>query len=306
LPADKKLRLGELSLRAGQRVRGRAGRRPLISISGAGLKVECEDICFEGIDFVRESSPPGRDKPNHEQAMITVAAQASRFRGCSFSCAHATEPVAIEWIGAADALPGSQGALTFSDCVFQGTAAIVDCRGTTGLSVDLTNALCVASGPIVRLHRCPSPGETFAISLDHTTTRGDSRLIECRYGRLESEPGQIVISVADSALVTNPGGALLLFCGPHRPDALARAISWNGQGSLITRDAVVALWRSRADKELALGEDKIEIGGLVRSEVEFAGTADGRPAASRITRWQAPLRSAEPPGAATDALFLPQ
>ena len=40
------------------------------------------------------------------------------------------------------------------------------------------------------------------------------------------------------------------------------------------------------------------------SEVEFAGSVENGPHASRITRWQVPLRSADPPGIGRHGLFL--
>jgi hypothetical protein len=112
--------------------------------------------------------------------------------------------------------------------------------------------------------------------------------------------------VADSALVTNPGGGLIVLAGPARPDPLLKAIAWGGQGSLVTPETNLALWRSRPNRQQPLGEDELEVDGLVRSEVVFEGSADGPLSASRITDWQAPLQSAEPPGANVNSLFLPR
>jgi hypothetical protein len=55
-----------------------------------------------------------------------------------------------------------------------------------------------------------------------------------------------------------------------------------------------------------LPEEDLEVGGLVRSSVEFAGAAEGPPSESRIVRWQAPLRSIDPPGATAAGLVLPR
>jgi hypothetical protein len=68
----------------------------------------------------------------------------------------------------------------------------------------------------------------------------------------------------------------------------------------------MALWRSGPRRQQNLPDDELEIAGLVRSEVEFAGGAEGPPSASRVIRWQVPLRSADPPGANANSLFLPQ
>jgi hypothetical protein len=98
----------------------------------------------------------------------------------------------------------------------------------------------------------------------------------------------------------------LIFSATQRPDALLAAIRWDGEGSLVTPHTAVALWRSGAKKQQVLPEDALDVAGLVRSEVEFAGQAEGPPSASRVTRWQVPLRSADPPGANPNTLSLPR
>ena len=128
--------------------------------------------------------------------------------------------------------------------------------------------------------------------------------MECRYGRLGDECGPIAISAAECVLDCNPLGGLLVFAGSQQPEALLRATHWDGEGSLVTPRTAMAQWRRGARRPEALGEEDLEVAGLVRGEVEFAGRAEGPPSASRVVRWQAPLRSANPPGANPDALFL--
>ncbi len=144
-----------------------------------------------------------------------------------------------------------------------------------------------------------------ALSLQHVTTRGDCAVLECRYREIEGELGAVVVAVTDSALVTNPHGTLIILAGPQRPEPLLRAISWSGQGSLVTDDTSVAAWRDATGRQRAIAEDELEIAGLVRSTVTFAGAAHEPPVASRITRWNAPLQSDSPPGCDTSVLYLP-
>jgi hypothetical protein len=174
------------------------------------------------------------------------------------------------------------------------------------LAVELRNSLCVASGPIVRLHEAPPAAQSITIALAHATTRGDSAVLECRYAHLQDLCGAISITADDSALDGNPRGGLLVFSGAQRPDRLLKSIRWSGSGSLVTERTAVAIWRHGAKRQEILAEDELEVAGLVRSEVEFAGGADGPPSASRVIRWQVPLRSADPPGADTNALNLPR
>ncbi len=305
LPGGSIVRLEQFELKPGQHVRGRPGQRPIVGVPSAGVVVNCENVCFEGIDFVGPTDEDSSGKPHRRPAMIAVAAQGIELRGCSFSSTAHIPPIAIAWTGSAQTAAGIGGELTIGDCVFSGVAAVIDCQGTAGLALDMKNTLCVASGPIVRLHRGPKPDESIALSLDHVTLRGDCAVLECRYGRLEGELGSITISATDSALAGNPGSGLLILAGAQRPDPLLKSIAWNGEGSLVTPETAVAVWRVAADQQHVLPEDELDVAGLVRSDVTFAGDAEGAPAASRITRWQVPLRSAEPPGASANSLFLP-
>ncbi|MEX2112597.1 MAG: protein kinase [Pirellulales bacterium] len=306
LPTGRPVSAGELSLQPGQRVHGQKGKRAIVHVANQGLSVACEDVCFEDVDFIwHEGGKPGAGRVAIP-AMLTIAAQRVEFRGCSFSTPSDQAPVAVVWSGSAEASDANDGELAFTDCVFRGVQSAVDCRGTTGLSVELANTLCVAAGPIVRSYAPPAAGQTLAIALQHTTTRGDCAVLECRYRQLEEELGAVVVTVIDSALVTNPQGALLILAGPERPEPLLRAISWNGQGSLVTAETAVAVWRGSEGREQPLPEDELEVAGLVRSDVTFAGAAhEPPPSASRITRWNAPLQSDSPPGCDTSVLFLP-
>lgn len=307
LPTEELLRIEQLDLEPHVRVRGRAGRRPTVSVPRRGLLVACEDVTFEGIDFVWEDERRGRRAtPISAGAMIVVRAQTATFRGCSFSTTGDVSPVAIAWTGAADSLPGLGGELTLRDCVCAGLAAVVDCQGTGALSVTFENFLSLASGPLVRLHRAPKVDEPIALTLDHVTTRGNSAVLECRYERLDENPGPITVTANESVLSGNPRWGLVIFSGPQRPERLVASLSWTGQGSIVTPETPMLVWRSSARKQQALAEEDLQVAGLVRSELEFSGPQDGPPTASRVTRWQVPLRSADPPGASAARLSLPR
>ncbi len=305
LDVAKPIRASDLRLKAGQRVRGQPGQRPMVVVSESPLRVAYDNVQFEGIDFVWHGDARNLGRPETKSTMILVAARGIEMRGCSFSTKGRGTPTAIRWRGSGSAAPQEDGELTFTDCVFRGVAAVVECRANAGITVALSNTLCIAAGPIVRTETGPGNGETIAISLDHTTTRGDCAVLDCVADAQASQPGLIVISVAESVLVTNPRGGLLVFRGEQRPDKLLRAIAWSGQGSLITAKTAVALWYPSGQSSQVLAEDDLAVAGLVRSDVEFAGPADGPPSMSRITRWQAPLQSIDPPGANVDVLYLP-
>jgi serine/threonine-protein kinase len=303
LAAGEVLHIEQLDLKPHTRVRGKGGRRPRVSVPRRGLTIACEDVTFDGIDFAWDVDRSERRAADvHPAAMIVVRAQIATFVGCSFQCGADARPAAIAWTGAAESLPGLGGEIALADCALAGTDAVVDCPATGPLSVSLTNVLCVDSGPIVRLHRSPRSGEPLLVALDHVTTRGETAVLECRYGRLGDDVGPITITAQDSALAGTPAGGLVIFAGAERPERLARALTWTGAGSIVTPQTAMLVWRGAGRARQAWAEDDLDIAGLVRSELEFAGAAGGPPSDSRVVRWQVPLRSADPPGANPQSL----
>ena len=59
LTADEPIEAGRLELKPGLRVCGRAGARPRIVVSGDGLLVDCENVVFDGVDFVWQQAASG-------------------------------------------------------------------------------------------------------------------------------------------------------------------------------------------------------------------------------------------------------
>ncbi len=281
---------------------GRDGKRPQVSVPAEGLLVTTEDVVFDGIDFVWENNPKAAAKTNQLRAMISLQAQGIEFRGCTFACRPDAAAVAISWRGTADTVAAPGAEITLTDCVLGNVAAVVDSRGAGALSVRLNNSLCVNTGPIARLNRSPSGGDAVAIDLARTTTRGDSAVVECRYMHVEEHPASIAISAVECVLDADRDSGLVILSGSLTPERLLTSIVWNGEGSLLTPHTTMAVWRSGNRKQQPLPDEDLDVAGLVRSAVEFAGPGDGPPRNSRVTRWQGPTRSADPPGAAVHAL----
>jgi len=305
LASDGPLRITSLRLRAGQCVRGMSGKRPLVMVPPTGLVVDVEDVRFENLDFVW-------DHPSQaaEAAIVHLRSARAEFRGCQFRPARRlpAPPVAVRWTHPADSdnaefsLPS--GRVRLGDCVLRSVGAGVECQTRGALAVELVNTLQLGGGPLLRLDHCPRPDEPVLIALQRVTLRGGGPVLECRCGALDEQPGEISIQAAGCAFVPGPGGALLLFAGSESPERILGSIRWTGQGSLVSPEAVIAAWRLPDGGERALDEAAVSIDGLVRSRVEFAGSADAAAAASRVIRWQAPLQSTDPPG--IDAAALPR
>lgn len=296
------LTIESLRLRAGQCVRGPRGERPLIVVPRTGLVVAEADVRFENVNFVWDHPPEADDTASRQPAVVDLRSARAEFRGCRFESVRgvAASPAAVRWThpddpgGSALALPS--GRVRLSDCVLRGVDAGVDCRTLGAVAVEVTNTLHLGTGPLVRLDHCPRPDEPVVISASQVTLRGGGPLLECRYREMEGQPGEISIEATGSAFVPGGGAPLMLLRGPQSPGGMLRGIRWTGQGSLVSPEAAIALWRRPDGGEEVLDEAAVSIDGLVRSEVGFAGRAEAGPAASRIIRWRAPLRSADPPG----------
>lgn len=291
------LTIPKLELKRGQRVRGRGGKRATLVLSDQPLEIVAEDGVFEGIDFVWEKLPRGT-----EQASLSVRAQSLEFRDCSFRGVASRLQPAMVWAGQErPPIPGYE--LTFVSCVVQGFAAAIDFRATGNLAIEAHNSLLVDSGPLARISHATKAAESISISLDRVTLRAGGSVAEYRYFRGDNQPGRTSITAADCVIDTT--AALLTFVGPQQPTAFLSATSWAGEGSFIGADTTVAAWRSGSGSCQELPEEDLEFGGVARCDLEFAGAPQGGPDASRLKRWQGPLRSADPPGADVSVLPVP-
>ncbi len=323
---DKELVLGSgrpvviepSELRPGQCVRGEPGKRPLVRVPRGGLAVGVEGVRFQGIDFLRDHSArkgPIQPRPGDEPpAMIHLTASRAEFADCTFcsETAELREPFSfIRWThptGRDDSrmsLPSGQ--VRLEDCMLLGPGIGVNCQTIGAIAVELDNTLCLAGGPVIRLDHAPGADEPIIIGLSQVTLRGGGPLLECCHGQID-RPGTISIRAVGCVFAPDSQAAVLVFVGsasPNLPDGLGpllARIRWSGQGSLVLPDTPIAQWRRPDGEHRVLDDSLVSIAGLVRSDVEFAGTAQfdlGRsdPAASRVVRWQAPIRSADPPGA---------
>jgi len=309
LPSNRDLRLKQLRVRPGQVVSGADELRPLICVPPEGLEISADDVRFEQVDFVWDrptdaSAPASGELPvGSPPAMLVVTALQAEFRGCSFQCRPgASTAAAIRWSDPADGPRNAICELRVVDCVFQRVESAVDSR-RPGASLRIVNTLHVSSGPLLRLHGCPTKRQPASLSLEHVTVRDSGAVLECLYEPLEDELGQIEVTAVDSVFVPAPEQSLVLLTGTSEPSRLAAAIEWSGQGSVAAPLVPVATW-GRHDARHSISDEQVSVAGLVTSPVDFAGEAQRGPAASRLARWSVPLHSDAPPGIGP-GLYLP-
>jgi hypothetical protein len=258
-------------------------------VPAGGLIVDAEDVCFENIDFVVEGQTT---------ALVELRAASAEFCGCTFrSGTEAAALSALAWrvpVGdnAGASLPTGQ--LVLVDCIFEGVGAAIVCHAGAARAIELSNVLHRGRGPLVRLTDAPRQDESIRLTLAHVTLRESGPLVEsaCHEGAAAG----IAIVAESCALAPREGEPLVRFRGPDGAARLLANLTWSGQDSLLAAATPFALWSQGDEEPQRLDEQSISVAGLVRSEIGFAAPASRDPAASRATRWLAPLSSTEPPG----------
>lgn len=310
LPTDRPLAIASFTLADGQVVRGVDGRRPLVVVPAAGLVITSEDVRFEGIDFVLDAASSATPA-DESQTLLTLHAWRTTFARCSFQAPSASaEVAAIAWQpsepDARSSVELRTGVLRYEDCVFANLAAAVEQRTAAALSIELSNTLCLGPGSFIRLRQFPTADNPVTVSMDHTTLRDGSALVECHYNAATDALARISVHATDCALFPAKTGAVFMLAGSSSPDPFLTQIAWTGQGTVVAPRANVLVWlRTGASRAIPLSDAELDMAGLVRNDAGFAGAATAGPRASRIVRWQVPLHSADPPGVREAGLSLP-
>jgi eukaryotic-like serine/threonine-protein kinase len=326
LAANKPLTEGRFELRAGQCVRSEPGRRTTLLVPETGFVVDMENVRFENIDFVWNHASTNRIK-NDRLGIVRLLAGRAEFRGCSFRCQAegdgagrkqpdttiGTVPLvpvpAIRWLYPAEAessetsLPSGQ--IRLVDCLFVKVGAGLECQTIGALGIEATNTLHLGTGPLLALDHFPRADEPVSLNLSQVTLRGGGPLLECLASRADQQPAEIAVSSAACVFAPRSGEPLVRFCGTTTPERLPHCLRWIGQGSLVTPNTPILTCQGPDEQPQTVDESSLSIAGLVRGEVGFAGKLSSDPAASQAIRWEAPLRSADPPGVDPAPLACP-
>lgn len=286
--------LSELKPRPGQTVRGAAGQRTRAIVPPDGLLIDAEDVRWENIDFVLSPST-GPTSATRLAVLLSLRVRQARFHGCSFQGLAGDPTVALDWSGpehAAElALPS--GRIELSECLFRQLECGVRLRTAGAMRVELNNSLHLGPGAWLAMDDALRADEACLIVLNHCTLRGGQAVLRVP---LTPNSGEISVRAQDCVFApATAGGLVALFGSQPHAVSLAR-LRVSGQGSVLVRDASLAIWQPDYGPPRALADEEIEAAGLVRSPLRFAGDAANSPAASRVVHWQAPLSSPDPPG----------
>jgi hypothetical protein len=142
------------------------------------------------------------------------------------------------------------------------------------------------------------------LSLEHVTLR-DHGPVWIVSAQAPPQPGQLVVRAGGSVLALRDGDPLVALIGANPAAELLSFIRWQGEGSLLLPETAVAAWQSPSGLTRPVREELLSVAGLVRGEIEFASDNPLAAASSRVTSWQAPLRSSQPPGILSGVPDLP-
>ncbi len=293
LTADRPIHLERLSLSPGQIVTGQPGTRPQVVVPADGLSIDVDGVRFRGIDFI--ANPP---RERSTGTMIRLNAEQAEFVACSFRGVNGGATVAIDWKLVTDSstidLP--TGHITLHHCIFENVAVGVHCSSQAALSLSIINTLHLGWGPLIALDDLPRADAPISVFADRLTLRNAESFLECHVNSDISTAAPITIEAVQSIFAQRAGNPLVVFVGPKPKEDPWHMVQWSGQGTVLDSPLPLVGWRSETGEVTAADETRLNVSGVVRGSVEFAGPASRGPVGSRVVGWNAPLRSPDAPG----------
>jgi hypothetical protein len=314
LSSDRVIRASSLELHPGMSLAPAAGSRACIRVPAEGWQIDVDELRMENIDFIQaDDSNAGESE---SPALIVLKAPSVQFHGCTFQVdqrknAH-RRPSALQWIGSQrateiDRLPAA-GHVLLANCFLSNLHTGIDCRFAGPMVLELDNVLFTAppaaanSGSLWRIDRCPANEDTMVLRMNACTVRDVMSLIDIYCAELPAEPGKVNLETIDCVFSLRPTGSLLRAIGPFRPDRLLRNVTWGGRGSLMPIQGRFGLWYDAQGAPHAIDDASVDVDGLVRGGMEFAGQSLMQVQDSALTHWAAPLLGDARPGVRVSAL----
>jgi serine/threonine-protein kinase len=281
----------------GQCVRSRPGERAQIILPASGAILATENVRFEDVDFV-VSTPTTR-------STLVITAAGATFTRCSLQVITEAGPLpaAFDWQPAATADATSSARLELCECVLANVGAGIRCKATRPAAIAMTDVLFLGADALAEIDSSHDAPRRVDVLFKHCTVRGAAEVLEWR---VAAEPSSALnVEAVDCVFELAATGAVLAVSSSGSATlspSVLRTVAWRGSGSLVGLKTPLVRWRGEDGALQPIGNDRLRAEGLVRTEMGFAGEIGDGPDASRLVRWQVPLRSATPPGIGDMAL----
>ncbi|MEI8381926.1 MAG: serine/threonine-protein kinase [Planctomycetota bacterium] len=290
--------VGKIASAGALTIRGEPGVNPVIQIGSEPLRLAGTSVTLENLTVACEGA--GQSLP----AMLLVKSQELSIRGCAFerkqsiSASEGQNFAVVGW-QPWDADPGShdKSRIQIENSSFRvhGAAvwlAEVPRRVTIKNCLKLNDGPCLAVFPKAPPRRCQ-------INLAFVTLRDSGSLLKVS-GRLAEQANSPPIEIAahDSvfALAASSPGLIELITNRPRSDA-SRSVQMTGHGLVVPPGArimsVVSTNEKGAATVTAVEEADELFEGILVSDLQFVGPANGPPAASELASLTAPRKSAD-------------
>jgi len=298
LSAARPLAWSQIRPAPGQIVHSRPGERAQIVVP-RGSTFSIENVRFEDVDFLMP------DSGQATAAALLVTARQVSFARCSFRTSPTRDGPreAIAWSVPGDAGPIARCALR--QCVLAGFDIGIRCQIPGEATLAFSEVLFLGPGALVNIDQAQE-ASSLEVLLDRCTVRGANGVVELQTIDQRVPKTAVKVTATEGVFALNGAGAVLSLLGNSRPQETLRLLSWRGEGCVVAPRTAIVRWFPGDGSARIVSDARLPIDGLVRTELGFAGNAAAGPEASRLVRWQVPLRSGRPPGIGDDnVLFLP-
>lgn len=290
--------IGKIANAGALTIRGEPGVSPVIQIGSEPLRLAGTSVTLENLTVVCESV--GQSLP----AMLLVKSQELTIRSCAFERKHSTsagegQNFAVVGWQPWDADPGShdKSRLQIENSSFRVHGAAV-WLAEVPRTVALKNCLKLHDGPCLAVFPKASPRRC-QINLAFVTLRDSGSFLKLA-GKLAEQANAPPIEIAahDSvfALAASSPGLIELITNRPRSDA-SRAVQMTGHGLVVPPGARIMSVVSTTDKGTvtvnAVEEADELFEGILVSDLQFVGSANGPPAASELASLTAPRTAAD-------------
>lgn len=293
------------------RIQGADGLLPEIVVHDQPLRLAAESVQLENVRLRFESPLRQADQAD---GLVMVHAQQLTMKHCVIDtgmgrprgrAATLTPATGVGW-KLFDPLAADAGQLRLANCIFHGSGPAFFVNGAAR-HVAMENLLHLGTGPLLAL--MPEAGNRFpSLDLQQLTLRDSGPLLRIHSDTVPATRSPLRITAQDCVfgLQSKSKMALVEFESNAAPVWRPRDFVWNGDGSVLTDAAPIAVWtdtESRSRSPIETDEWLIE--GLTRGRFLFAGLPGANPADSRVVECDIPRTSTTPPGIDPDKLPTP-